>query len=82
MTTKTISASDAKRQFSQVLRGVGKGSSYVVTGHGRPVARIVPYCAAKGVICAARSSLLARLRLQRVVDVGRWERDELHAVER
>jgi prevent-host-death family protein len=28
--------------FSLILRGVRNGHSYVVTSHGRPVARIVP----------------------------------------
>jgi len=39
---KTVSAADANRRFSQLLREVRQGSSYVVTSHGRPVARIVP----------------------------------------
>jgi prevent-host-death family protein len=72
---KTISSSDAKRQFSRVLLAVEKGNSYVVTSHGRPVARIVPFTAAKDVAGAARSTLLARLRSQRVVDVDRSSPD-------
>ncbi len=37
-----ISATDANRYFSALIRGVQVGQSYVVTSHGRPVARIVP----------------------------------------
>ena len=39
---KTVSAADANRKFSQLLREVRQGSSYVVTSHGRPLAQIVP----------------------------------------
>lgn len=37
-----ISATDANRYFSALIRGVREGQSYVVTSHGRPVARVVP----------------------------------------
>ena len=39
---KAISAADANRKFSQVSAEVKEGQSYVVTSHGRPVARIEP----------------------------------------
>ena len=77
---KAISAADANRNFSQLLREVKEGRSYVVTSHGRPVARIEPVqrkqnrSAANG----ARALLLGRLRRERVVRIGRWKRDELY----
>jgi prevent-host-death family protein len=73
---KAISAADANRKFSQLLREVKDGQSYIVTSHGRPVARIAPVEGSAGV--SARNSLLARLRAQRVVNIGRWKRDELY----
>ena len=39
---KSISAADANRSFSQVLREVREGRTYIVTSHGKPVARIAP----------------------------------------
>ena len=36
---KFISAAEANRQFSALLREVRKGRQYVVTSHGRPIAR-------------------------------------------
>ncbi|TIP01752.1 MAG: type II toxin-antitoxin system prevent-host-death family antitoxin, partial [Mesorhizobium sp.] len=39
---EAVSAADANRRFSYILREVREGQSYVVTSHGRPVARIVP----------------------------------------
>jgi prevent-host-death family protein len=75
---KVISAADANRKFSQLLREVREGRSYVVTSHGRPVARIAPVKDNPGRMASARNSLLNRLRSERVVKVGRWKRDELY----
>jgi prevent-host-death family protein len=74
---KTISAADANRKFSQLLRDVKEGQSYLVTSHGRPVARIAPITGSHDG-AGARSSLLSRLRTERVTDIGRWNRDELY----
>lgn len=37
-----ISATDANRDFSSLLGKVAAGESFVVTSHGRPVARFTP----------------------------------------
>jgi prevent-host-death family protein len=74
---KAISAAEANRKFSQLLREVKEGRSYVVTSHGRPVARIAPI-AADATAAGARSALLGRLRSQSVANIGRWKRDELY----
>ena len=39
---KAVSAADANRRFSELLRTVKKGRSVVVTSHGKPVAKITP----------------------------------------
>jgi prevent-host-death family protein len=75
---KAISAADANRRFSQLLREVKTGQSYLVTSHGRPVARIAPVGERSAATSSARSSLLKRLRAERVVTIGRWKRDELY----
>jgi len=77
---KAISAAEANRKFSQLLREVKEGQSYVVTNHGRPVARIAPIQTktAHAAASAAHTSLLNRLRRQPVVNIGRWNRDELY----
>jgi prevent-host-death family protein len=74
---KAISAAEANRKFSQLLREVREGRTYVVTSHGRPVARIAPI-GANGRAAKAKEILLKRLRSQPVIDVGRWTRDELY----
>jgi prevent-host-death family protein len=77
---KTISASDANRKFSQLLREVREGRSYVVTSHGRPVARIAPVERKEGRIADSPGwkVLMKRLRDQPVIGIGRWTREELY----
>lgn len=74
---KSISAADANRKFSQLLREVREGRSYVVTSHGRPVARIEPV-EKEHDADRARDALLKRLRSQKAIDIGPWTRDELY----
>lgn len=79
---KAISATEANRQFSRLLDEVRQGRSYVVTSHGEPVARISPVDQSGTAIAHARKSLLANLRKQKIVNLGRWTRDELYERER
>jgi prevent-host-death family protein len=76
-----VSAADANRAFSRLLRGVREGRSYVVTSHGRPVARIVP-AGPDDAAGAAREALFRRLARQPTVRGGRWTRDELYEDDR
>ena len=80
--TKAVSAADANRNFSNLLRQVREGRSYVVTTHGKPVAKIVPFTTDDRVVARARAALLERLREEPVSDAGLWTRDELYADER
>ena len=75
---KSISAADANRRFSEVLRAVKDGQSYVVTSHGKVVARIAPAESSPRVAARARAALLARLKSEKTVKIGRWSREELY----
>ena len=79
---KSVSAADANRRFSDLLRGVRKGRSYVVTSHGRPVAKLIPAETDERHLQAARAALLARLKAQPAAKGDkanrRWTRDELY----
>jgi prevent-host-death family protein len=77
---KVISSADANRKFSQLLREVREGRSYVVTSHGRPVARISPVHSKQGKVgdSPAWGRLLRRVRKQPVMNIGRWTRAELY----
>lgn len=79
---KIVSAADANRRFSQLLRDVREGESYVVTAHGRPVAKIVPIRGEDILREKAREVLLARLRAQPALNAGRWTREELYEDEK
>jgi prevent-host-death family protein len=75
---RAISAAEANRRFSEVLRTVKAGRSVIVTSHGKPVAKILPVTQDDRVTERARALLFARLSKERAVDAGRWTRDELY----
>jgi len=75
---KAISAADANRRFSELLRIVKKGQSVIVTSHGKPVAKITSLAEDEQAAEGARSALFTRLRTERVANAGRWTRDELY----
>ena len=75
---EVISVADVNRNFSRLLRGVREGRSYVVTCHGRPVARLVPAGGHTDVAAGARTALLSRLERQPVVRAGRWTREDVY----
>ncbi|MEX0852342.1 MAG: type II toxin-antitoxin system prevent-host-death family antitoxin [Bauldia sp.] len=79
---QTVPAASANRTFSRLLRAVREGQSYLVTSHGKPVARIIPVDERTATAAGARATLLARLKRQRTVKAGRWTRDELYEAER
>jgi prevent-host-death family protein len=79
---EAISAADANRKFSLLLRRVREGRSYVVTSHGKPVARLVPAGKHGESAAGARTALLSRLAKQPLARVGRWTREELYEDER
>jgi prevent-host-death family protein len=74
-----LSAAEANRNFSKVLREVRDGHTCVVTSHGKPVAKIVPFDTGSPARAAAKKVLMDRLRTQRGSrPIGRWTRDELY----
>jgi prevent-host-death family protein len=80
--SETISAAEANRQFSKILRAVEAGESFTVTSHGRPVARICPIGESDQEVKARRREALRRLlehlRQQEPMNLGTWTREELY----
>lgn len=74
---KTVSAADANRQFSRLLRGVAQGESYTILNRGKPMATIAPISRSHAQH-GAKKLLLARLKKQPVTGGCRWSRDELY----
>lgn len=75
---KIVTAAEANRDFSKLLRGVKEGNSFVVTSHGTPVAKIVPIEQVEGTREEAKRKLIERLRAQPALNAGKWTRDELY----
>lgn len=73
-----MSAAEANRNFSKLLREVQGGRSYLVTSHGRPVARVIPYEGPSPELVEARKAHLKELMDRPAVDIGPWTRDEIH----
>ena len=76
---KIVSAAEANREFSSLLRGVREGQTFVVTSHGK---RITPAHQQEAVMERARAALLARLEKQPIIEVERWTRAELYEDDR
>lgn len=77
---KTVTASEANRLFSAVLRSVTQGERITVTSRGKPVATIEPV-RRRGK--AERPGVAKRRLLERLAEVSatgarRWTRDELY----
>lgn len=75
---KTVSAAEANRHFSDLLRDAATGAVITVLSRGRPVATIGPANAAQGSQQAARQQLLNRLRSQTPVGAVAWSRSDLY----
>ncbi len=80
---KTVSAAEANRQFSNLMRGVVAGETVVVTSHGRPLVKIVP--ASEPI--ADEDAVQRKLAKQRLMEYLRsrprqpavtWTREELY----
>ncbi|MBF0269157.1 MAG: type II toxin-antitoxin system Phd/YefM family antitoxin [Alphaproteobacteria bacterium] len=73
-----VSAADANRHFSQLLRNVQEGESVTVTSHGRPVAVILPATPALAEPKRlARANLFKHLSAQPAMGIS-FDRDELY----
>ena len=78
---KTVTASEANRQFSAVLRNVAQGERITVTSRGKPVATIEPVRRQrKTARPGAAKRAAARAPGHGAAPTGsrRWTRDELY----
>ncbi len=75
---KTITAADANRHFSGLLREVATGEVVTVLSRGNPVATIGPVVRESGQRQIARQTLLSRLRQNKASGTRNWTRDELY----
>jgi len=75
---KIISAAEANRHFSALLRDVVTGEVVTILSRGKPVAIVSPVRADNDRRQAAKLNLLQRLRSQKTFGTRNWTRDELY----
>jgi antitoxin (DNA-binding transcriptional repressor) of toxin-antitoxin stability system len=74
---KTISAGEANRHFSALLRDVSQGEQVVILSRGKSVATMRAVSTGQGHL-VARRALLQRLQNQPPQNLPRWTREELY----
>lgn len=75
---KTITAAEANRRFSSLLRAVSKGEEVTILSRGTPVAKITSASAEAAQKDAMKKTLLSRLKAQSVTGSRDWIRNELY----
>ena len=75
---KTISAANANRYFSSVLRDVATGEVVTVVSRGKPVAVISAANKEDAFKLRAHKNLVERLKSQPSTGARNWTRDELY----
>jgi len=74
---RTVTASNANRNFSSLLRYVASGESILIVSRGTPVAKIGSVeTKTEGLV--AKESLLLRLSRQKATGQRNWTRNELY----
>jgi len=75
---KTITAANANRGFSNLLREVSKGEEIIILSRGTPVAKITSVNSEALQKNTMKILLLSRLKAQEVTGYRDWTRDELY----
>lgn len=75
---KTITAANANRGFSNLLREVSRGEEITILSRGTPVAKITSVKSEALQKNAMKRLLLSRLKAQDVTGSRNWTRDELY----
>lgn len=80
--SQVVTASNANRRFSELLRRVRAEETVAITSHGQTVAYLVPKEAASAVERARRLNVLREIAVaangRPLGNIGRWTRDELY----
>ena len=76
-----ISAAEANRQFSKLLRAAREGRRVTITSHGEPVAELGPVTGGDPEAARRREAhraLMTHLNQTPVAAIEPWSRDELY----
>jgi prevent-host-death family protein len=77
---KTITAADANRKFSGLLREVRDGGEVTILSRGKPVAKITSVSSRTFQKNTMKTLLLSRLKGQKATGTRNWTRDDLYDV--
>jgi len=75
---RRITATEANQRFSEMLRDVQGGESFVVTSRGKPVAKLVPIEPDHHEHRQNVQEFLEYVRTLPIRTVGDWQRDDLY----
>ncbi|WP_041280479.1 type II toxin-antitoxin system Phd/YefM family antitoxin [Desulfosudis oleivorans] len=75
---KTITAANANRGFSNLLREVRKGEEITILSRGKPVAKITSCDSGALQKKTMKNILVTRLKAQGVTGSRNWTREELY----
>ena len=69
----TLTAVEAKKHFSEIMRRAGAGERFVVTNHGRPIAQILPPSVSTPEERQAAIDLIMEMRRGRKLGNANWK---------
>ncbi|MFH2129500.1 MAG: type II toxin-antitoxin system prevent-host-death family antitoxin [bacterium] len=75
---KTVTAAEANRRFSAVLREVSQGEEMTIVSRGKPVATIGPVKTDSPERRVAIENLINRLKKREISGSRNWTRNELY----
>lgn len=77
---RLITATEANQRFSEMLRDVQSGESFVVTSRGKPVAKLVPIDEAAMIAEQSKKigALLEYVETLPRMNAGPWKREDLY----
>ena len=75
---KTVTAADANRRFSAILREVSQGEEMTIVSRGKPVATIGPVKVDSPDRHVAKTNLINRLKKRELSGSRNWTRNELY----
>lgn len=78
--TIIVTAAEANRSFSKLLRAAQQGTSVTITSHGKPAAKLVPIedNAEWERRHQALKEMQARWAAREPITIGPWTRDDLY----
>ena len=75
---RAISSSEANQRFSEMLRDVQGGDTFVVTSRGRPVAKVIPIDDDLAAQARRSEALMQRLATLSPATIEPWNREDLY----